>query len=159
VLDVNRYALALALFLSGSTGMAAAERLELVAALEDGSDLYIDTDTLRKLAPVRGERPFPVTQVWAFYDLSKNRREKAREARALVSFNCAARTHNVLAFKKTLPTGQRQHDWRAIDYDFKYEKIEPEGQMDILLHRVCNLPYPRPATPEPYSQNGLIRVQ
>lgn len=154
-----RRLLAMILLFSGNAGIASAERLELVAALEDGSDLYIDTDSLRRLPPLRGERPFPVTQVWAFYDLSKNRREKAREARALVSFNCAARTHNVLAFKKTLPTGQRQHDWRAIDYDFKYEKIEPEGQMDILLHRVCNIPYPRPVVQEPYSQNGLIRVQ
>jgi hypothetical protein len=145
--------------MSAAPGTATAERLELVAALEDGSDLYIDTDSLRRLPPVRGERPFPVTQVWAFYDLSKNRREKAREARALVSFNCATRTHNVLAFKKTLPSGQRQHDWRAIDYDFKYEKIDPDGQMDILLHRVCNIPYPHPAVQDPYPPNGLIRVR
>ena len=141
-----------------SPAAVAAETLEHVLALDDGGQVYVDKDSLRRLPPVPGDRAFPVMQVWAFYDLSGNRREKARSARALINFNCARRTSNVVAYKKTLPSGAKQYDWQASDVDFKYEAVVAESQMDELLRRACGFPRARPLIPvEPVQpQNGWL---
>jgi hypothetical protein len=137
---------------------AAAETLEHILALDDGGQVYVDKDSLRRLPPVPGDRAFPVMQIWAFYDLSGNRREKARSARALINFNCSRRTSNVVAYKKTLPTGAKLYDWQSADVDFKYEAVEEASQMDELLRRACGFPRARPLIPvEPVQpQNGWV---
>jgi hypothetical protein len=137
---------------------AAAETLEHILALDDGGQVYIDKDSIRRLPPVPGDRAFPVMQLWAFYDLSGNRREKARSARALINFDCTRRTSNVVAYKKTLPSGAKLYDWQAADVDFKYEKVEDTSQMDELLRRACGFPRARPVVPvEPLQpQNGWL---
>jgi hypothetical protein len=156
-----RWAVLVLSFALVAPSVAAAETLEHVVALDDGGQVYVDKDSLRRLPPVPGDRAFPVVQIWAFYDLSGNRREKARSARALINFNCARRTSNVVAYKKTLPSGAKLYDWQSADIDFKYEAVVPESQMDELLRHACGFPRARPLVPvEPVQptqpQNGWL---
>jgi hypothetical protein len=122
-----------------------AETLEHIVTLNDGGEVYIDSESLLRLPPIKGDRPFPVVQLAVIYDLSGNRREKARSARSLINFNCQKRIGNVIAYKKLLPSGDRVYDWRGADVDFKYEAIVPASQMDELLARACGFPKPQAA--------------
>ncbi len=123
-----------------------AEMLEPIAPATNGTQAAIDRDTLRPLPPLAGRRRFAVTQVWVVYDYTKVRRDAFRDGRALLSFNCAARTSAMLAQKKYKRDGSRFYDWVGIDIDFKYKPVDAGTQTDAVMQRVCGFA-PPPATP------------
>jgi hypothetical protein len=133
----------------------AAERLEQIGVGTNGALLYLDRDTMRTNRAIAGQRPFEAIQIWAIYDLQGVRRDPARSERALYSFDCVRRTSNTLAYQRYKANGARLHDWRAADFDFKYEPVKPGTLTEQAMIYVCNggkLPAPV------QDASGLIRV-
>lgn len=140
--------LALFLLIMVSTP-AQAETLKFLTSDVAGTDLFVDTDSIKRSGPIPNKRPFPAVQVWTVYDYSKVKREPARSARALLSFNCQGRTMAILAYVKKRPDGRPIQDWRAIDYDFKYQAAESDALSAFVMADVCGFPPPAPLVPPP----------
>ncbi|MEY2925879.1 MAG: hypothetical protein RL367_356 [Pseudomonadota bacterium] len=128
---------------------AQAETLKYLTSDVAGADLYIDTETIRRMPPIPVKRPFAAVQVWTIYDYSKVRREQARQARALLSFNCQRRTMAILAYVKRRPDGRPIQDWRAIDYDFKYQPAEADTMTAFVMAELCGFAPPLAMVPPP----------
>lgn len=141
--------------LAGLAAPLGAEMLEPIAPASNGVEVAIDRDSLRPLPPLPGRRRFAVIQVWVIYDYTKVRRDVFRDGRALLSFNCAARTSAMLAQKKYKRDGSRFYDWVGIDIDFKYKPVDAGTQTESVMQRVCGFaPTPLlPTLPPPASGN------
>ncbi len=142
------------LVLMGTT--ARAERLEQIGVSSAGAVLYLDRDSMRTDRPIPRQRPFEAIQIWAVYDLQGVRRDPARNERALYSFDCAHRTSNTLAYQRFRPNGARLHDWRAADFDFKYEPVKSGTLTEQAMIYVCN--GGRLPAPPVQDMGGLVRV-
>lgn len=140
---------ALALFALIIATPANGETLKYLASDLQGTDLLIDTSSIRRSAPIPNKRPFAAVQVWTIYDYTKVKREPARAARALLSFNCQQRTMATLAYVKKRPDGRPIQDWRSIDYDFKYQTAENDALAGFVMADVCGFPPPAPLVPPP----------
>jgi hypothetical protein len=138
-----------------SPTIASAERLEQIGVSSNGALLYLDRDSMRTNRPIVGQRPFEAIQIWAIYDLQGVRRDPARGERALYSFDCLHRTSNTLAYQKYKANGARMHDWKAADFDFKYEPVKSGTLTEQAMLYVCNggkMPAPI------QDSSGLVRV-
>jgi hypothetical protein len=125
------------------------ETLKYLASDLQGTDLLIDTSSIRRSPPIPNKRPFAAVQVWTVYDYTKVKREPARTARALLSFNCQQRTMAILAYVKKRPDGRPIQDWKSIDYDFKYQTAESDALAGFVMADVCGFPPPPPLVPPP----------
>lgn len=151
---------AIALFLLLASMPAQAENLKYLTSDDTGADLYIDTQTIRRMPPIPNKRPFAAIQVWTIYDYSKVKREAARQARALLTFNCQQRTMAILAYVKRRPDGRPIQDWRSIDYDFKYQPAEADTMTAFVMAELCGFPPPvamvPPPPPPPVTAPGTV---
>jgi hypothetical protein len=134
---------------------AQAERMKYLTSDAQGADLYIDIDSVRRMPPIPNKRPFPAVQVLTVYDYSKVRREPAREARALLTFNCQQRTMAILSYVKRRPDGRPIQDWRSIDYDFKYQPAEADTMTAYVMADVCGWAPPAPMV-QPFPQPAPV---
>jgi opacity protein-like surface antigen len=134
-----------AVALIGCASLAKAETLVQVGTNASGAVLYLDRDSMRTSRAIAGQRGFDVIQIAATYDLQGVRRDPGRTERALYSFDCARRTSNTLFYQKLRADGSRLYDWRAADFDFKYEPVKPGSLTEQAMSFVCSggkLPVP-----------------
>jgi hypothetical protein len=125
--------------------MAKAETLVQVGTSSAGAILYLDRDSMRTSRAIKGQRGFDVIQIAATYDLQGVRRDPGRTERALYSFDCARRMSNTLFYQKLRADGSKLYDWRAADFDFKYEPVKPGSLTEQAMNFVCSggkLPVP-----------------
>ena len=128
---------------------AHSESLKYLASDNQGTDLFVDTESIRRSGPIANKRPFPAVQAWTVYDYTRVKREPARSARALLSFNCQQRTMAILAYVKKRPDGRPIQDWRSIDYDFKYQSAESDALSAYVMAELCGFAPPAPLVPPP----------
>jgi hypothetical protein len=136
---------------------AAAEDLTFIGVSSSGAQLFVDRATMKTNRPIPGQRPFESVQIWATFDLSGVRRDPARTEKALYSFNCRARTINTLAYRRTRANGTALHDWKAADYDFKYEAVKPGSLPEMAMFFACS-GGKLPVAAAPQVAGGLVKV-
>ena len=140
-----------------ASGWAQGEALVHIGTNSAGAQLSVDRNSLKTLRAVPGQRAFEVVQLWAVYDLQGVRRDPARNERALYSFNCRARTINTLAYARYRANGTRLHDWKAADFDFKYEPVKAGSLAEQAMEFACNGGrLPTPVVQQ--DMGGLVKV-
>jgi hypothetical protein len=143
-IEIVRLFLTLAVFMTFAAPVRA-ETLVEVGTSTSGAILYVDRDSMRTDRAIKGQRPFDAIQIAATYDLRGVRRDPGRTERALYSFDCARRTSNTLAYQKLRADGSKLYDWKAADFDFKYEPVKPGSLTEQAMAYVCSggkLPQP-----------------
>ncbi len=136
---------------------AMAEDLIFIGVSSGGAQLFVDRATLRTSRAIAGQRPFDAVQIWATFDLSGVRRDPARTEKAHYSFNCRTRTINTLAYRRTRANGTTLHDWKAADFDFKYEAVKPGSLPEMAMFFACS-GGKMPVAAAPQVSGGLVKV-
>ncbi len=154
---MGKAAFALSL-LASTIGTAHAENIQSLGFNARGAQIFVDRDTLKVSPPVRGMRNFEAVQIMASYDLSGVRRDPARTEKALYSFNCKARTINLLSYQRYRANGTKLHDWKAADLDFKYEAVTPGSLTEAAMFYACS-GGKLPSVPVPNQGDGLAKVE
>jgi hypothetical protein len=154
---MGKAAFALSL-LASTIGTAHAENIQSLGFNARGAQIFVDRDTLKVSPPVRGMRNFEAVQIMASYDLSGVRRDPARTEKALYSFNCKARTINLLSYQRYRANGTTLHDWKAADLDFKYEAVTPGSLTEAAMFYACS-GGKLPSVPVPNQGDGLAKVE
>lgn len=154
---MGRFSLLVCLIM-GSSGGAQAENLQSLGSNARGAQIFVDRDSLKVSPPVRGLRNFEAVQILASYDLSGVRSDPARTEKALYSFNCKARTINLLSYQRYRANGTKLHDWKAADLDFKYEAVTPGSLTEAAMAFACS-GGKLPAAPVADEAGGLAKVE
>jgi hypothetical protein len=145
-------------FLTLAIGPAHAENIQSLGSNTRGAQIFVDRDSLKVTPPIRGLRNFEAVQILASYDLSGVRSDPARTEKALYSFNCKARTINLLSYQRYRANGTKLHDWKAADLDFKYEPVAPGSLTEAAMLYACS-GGKLPSTPVPNQSEGLAKVE
>ena len=136
---------------------AIAEDLTFIGVSSSGAQLFVDRTTMKTSRAIAGQRPFEAVQIWVTFDLSGVKRDPARTEKALYSYNCRTRMINTLAYRRTRANGTTLHDWKAADYDFKYEAVKPGSLPEMAMFYACSGgKMPVPATPKDTGE--LVKV-
>ncbi len=141
-----------------SPAPAAAEDLTFIGVSSSGAQLFVDRATMKTSRAIAGQRPFEAVQIWATFDLSGVKRDPARTEKALYSFHCRARTINTLAYRRTRANGTMLHDWKAADFDFKYEAVKPGSLPEMAMFFACSGGR-LPVAAAPQVSGGLVKVE
>ena len=110
-----------------------------------GAEILVDRASLRASRPVDGPRGVTTMLLSAEIRSPGGRRAGTQTERMLFSFNCAARTLNVLTYYKGWANGTRSHDWRAADLMRKYEAPRSGSLAELAMIYACSggrLPLP-----------------
>ncbi len=144
--------------LASAIGFASAQTMQSLGSNARGAQIFVDRDSLKTSPAIRGLRNFDAVQIMASYDLSGVRRDPARTERALYSFNCKARTINLLSYQRYRANGTRLHDWKAADLDFKYEPVTPGSLTEAAMFYACS-GGKLPVVPAPSQSDGLAKIE
>ncbi len=110
-----------------------------------GAEILVDRASLRASRPVDAPRGVTTMLLSAEIRSPGGRRAGMQTERMLFSFNCAARTLNVLTYYKSWANGARSHDWRAADLMRKYETPRSGSLAELAMIYACSggrLPLP-----------------
>lgn len=130
--------LLIAALMSTAPLLAQSGQLVEIGTNASGARLSADIGSLRPTAAIAGQRPFDAVQLWVVYDLQGVRRDPARTERALYSFDCKRRLINTLAYQRYRADGRKLHDWRAADFDFKYEAVKAGTLSEQAMNFACS---------------------
>ena len=110
-----------------------------------GAEILVDRASLRSSRPADAPRGVTTMLLMAEIRSPGGRRAGAQTERMLFSFNCAARTLNMITYYKGWANGTRSHDWRAADLMRKYESPRPGSLAELAMTYACSggkLPLP-----------------
>ena len=110
----------------------------LIGSNAAGDEIRGVPGTLRVTSPDREMRAFQTVQLLAVLSTGSTRRSGPQVERMLLSFDCAARTMEILTYFKRLPNGTRTHDWRAADLALRYEPVRPGSMTEIAMRYACS---------------------
>jgi hypothetical protein len=95
-----------------------------------GSIYYYDSESLR-------ESGSNIVRIWIRIDYSNNRSERAREAKHLISLNCAESTFALLSYITYDAQGNITSSRNIPSYAIQYSPIIPESIAESLSNVLC----------------------
>ena len=110
----------------------------LIGSNAAGDEIRSLPGTLRVMPPDREMRDFQTVQLLAVLSSAGRRRGSPQIERMLLSFDCAARKMEILAYMKRLPNGTRTHDWQAADLALRYEPVKPGSMSEMAMRYACS---------------------
>jgi hypothetical protein len=103
----------------------------------DGTQVFIDMTSIRKLLEIPIRRPLAVKQVWVKYYYSAVKSEPARHSISQQNFNCYDRTTLATSFTSYRANGTVLRSWTQDDYSFRYEATIPGSIGEAIRAAEC----------------------
>ena len=145
---MRKLAVGIAGLAAWSASSFAQQPLPLLVAIgtnSAGAEILVDRASLRASRPVDAPRGVTTMLLSAEIRSPGGRRAGTQTERMQFSFNCTARTLNVLTYYKGWANGTRSHDWRAADLMRKYESPRSGSLAELAMIFACSggrLPLP-----------------
>jgi len=128
---------ALALTLTCTATPAFASDWRYLATGANGVRLYVDIDSVRSLPPITVARPFPVRQVWIYWDYTDVSSRPYDSMKTLERVDCSAETSAKMSGVSYDKGGSVLTSWTEQDYAHHYKPVVPDSLDYSIMAFVC----------------------